>query len=550
MNIEKEVRKLTREGYTPTQIVDKLKIDLKDFPVDVYREELRKIKGIKDDENEIFEEDEGDEENMKKKRSKKKDEDIEEEENKEEKDEENEEDEEDKENEEQEGILPYPKTIKPPEEWFEEFIKPFGVSKEFLRIYKQRIKRRKELPHPNELAADLADMKSGITNARAINYICEEYAYALEDYLREVGENERLLRRSFGIKVSTPRPSPPSYYGYSAYPQYGYNSPDNPFYPPYPYPQPYQYNPQPPYSQPPHSPPPGDGGFLKELKELREEVKNLKLSSSRNDGTRAYIDQLLKKIEKLEDELKERDRERIERLERELERARMSGISRDEIEDMVRRTIEEYKGRLTPEDVKKIIEDEIKKLDLKLSKEDREYLIAKERLELEREKLRNEGKTKEMVANAIRTGLASVGEAIARTLTEAGTEKTFEVTGRQQGEIWNFQCPNCGSPITAPMGNKIVTCPRCGVSYTVELPQSNLPVPSPATNIPSQPIEQPKQEQEEPQEKIEEKPQQEKTEEPKQEIEEKFVCPVCGKEFPTERKLRGHMIHHKMKGGE
>jgi len=546
MNIEKEVRKLTREGYTPTQIVDKLKIDLKDFPVDVYREELRKIKGIKDDENEIFEEDEGDEENMKKKRSKKKDEDIEEEENKEEeeKDEENEEDEEDKENEEQEGILPYPKTIKPPEEWFEEFIKPFGVSKEFLRIYKQRIKRRKELPHPNELAADLADMKSGITNARAINYICEEYAYALDDYLKEVGENERLLRRSFGIKVSTPKPSPPPYYGYPM-PQY-----ENPYYTPNPQPYPTypSYPHYPPY--PSNNPyPPDDGNpLIKELKDLREEVKTLKLMSrgSRGDGQREYIDHLLKKIEKLEDELKERDRERIEKLERELERTRTSGIvTRDEIEEMVRRTIEEYKGRLTPEDVKRIIEEELKKLDIRLSKEDREYLIAKEKLQLEREKLQQEGKTKEMVANAIRTGLSGIGEAIARTLIEAsGSERTYEVTGMQEGEIWRVKCPNCNSLITAPIGNKIITCPRCGMNYTVEIPGTSpqpLQQPQPQPQVEIQPEKQ----------EIEEKPAPppEQTEE-KQEIEEKFVCPVCGKEFPTERKLRGHMIHHKKKKEE
>lgn len=534
MNIEEEVRKLTREGYKPTEIVKKLGIDLEEFPVHIYREELRKMKGLSVEEDDVV----GDDENMK------------EEEKKDEKY-----DEEEENNKDEQVILPYPKEIKPPEEWFEEFIKPFGVSKEFLRIYKQRIKRRKELPHPNELAADLADMKSGITNARAINYICEEYAYALEDYLREVGENEKLLRRSFGIKVSLPRPQPTSYFGYN--PQYPYYDTTQqhqnpiPFYYPNPYPNPYSIHPYPPQQ----TPPPGNGGpFMQELKELREEIKRLKAISvsSKDDGSRTYINQLLSKIEKLEDELKQRDRERIEKLERELEKTRLTGmVTKEEIENMVRRTIEEYKGRLTPEDVKKIIEEEIKKLDIRLSKDDREYLIAKEKLQLEREKLQHEGKTKEMVANAIRTGLASVGEAIARTLVQTGTEKSFEVTGRQSGELWQFQCPNCNAIITAPTGSKIITCPKCGMSYTVELPtqiqQPQIPIQSPSKEMPKE-----NQQITSEQQQLQTQPQaqsEDKKEEPakKEEIKEKYVCPICGKEFDTEPKLRGHMIHHKRK---
>jgi len=516
MNIEEEVRRLTREGYKPTQIMEKLDIkDLKDFPIDIYRDELRKIRGREDDSMKI-KKDMDEEESEKTKEEKKREE----------------EEEEEKEEEEEEEILPYPKTIKPPEEWFEEFIKPFGVSKEFLRIYKQRIKRRKELPHPNELAADLADMKSGITNARAINYIAEEYAYALEEYMREIGENERLLRRSFGIRVAPPRPSltyPTWTGGYNySHPEYyyppTYYSPPPP---PAPNPSHNPHNSPNPYNHPYNSP---DHPIIQELNKLREELRRIKERPIRTeDPSRTYIQQLLQRIEKLEDELKERDKERIEKLERELERAREGGISRQEIENMVHRILEEYRTRLTPEDVERIIKEHLDRLNIQLSKEDREYLIAKEKINLEREKLKESGETKKMIANAVRTGLASIGEAISRTLMESGTQTSHAVVGTQIGNIWKVACPNCGATITAPVGKKDIVCPKCGARYSVQTSPATIPAsptsppPSPSLPTPKQPTPPPA---------------------PTIETEEKFVCPECGKEFDSEKKLRGHMLHH------
>ena len=415
------------------------------------------------------------------------------------------------------GLLPYPKDIKPPEEFFREFIEPYGVKKEFMRIYYERIKRRKELPHPNELAADLADMKSGITNARAINYIAEEYSYALQDYLREVGENERMLRTSFGIKVGMPKPHNPGYiasinpyqqypnnplFGYPqqpvypsynnpGYPNYNnpgypnYNNPgypNNPVYPSYNNPgYPNYNNPGYPNYQPPI--PPSDKSLYKEIEDLKRLIRERDTSAVRSKYN-DYTHQLLSRIEKLEDELKERERERIERLEQELREATMNkGFSRDDAEQIVRRILEEYQQRVTPEDVRKILKEEIDRINMNLSKEDRDFLISKEKLNIEREKLREKSKTREAIAEAVRSGFSSIGQALSRTLLESGSNTEYAVQGysNQNQSLWQVQCPGCGAIITAPIGSKVIQCPSCNRKYTVELPGSATPSTSPTS---------------------------------------------------------------------
>jgi len=378
------------------------------------------------------------------------------------------------------GLLPYPRTIKPPEEFFREFIEPYGVKKDFLTIYYERIKRRKELPHPNELAADLADMKSGITNARAINYIAEEYSYALQDYLREVGENERMLRTSFGIKVGMPKPYNPGYPGpvdpyqhyqptpYPGNPYAGY--PQQPSYPGYPvYPN-YNHPGYPGYMglQPPMTQ--GDSGLRKEIEELKRLIRERDAAVVRSKDN-GYTHQLLARIEKLEDELKERDRERIERLEQQLREATMrQGFSERDAEQIVRRIMDEYHQRVTPDDVRKILKEEVGKITMGMSKDDRDFLISKEKLEIEREKLKEKSKTREAIAEAVKTGFSSIGQALSRTLLEAGSNTEYAVQGYSNANesLWQVQCPSCGAMITAPIGSKVIQCPNCGRRYTVE----------------------------------------------------------------------------------
>lgn len=78
-----------------------------------------------------------------------------------------------------------------PSVFLEEFLNDFEVRGSFIKIYKRRYGRKKALPTPHTLAADLLDMGSGISNDRFASYIAEEYQAELEaeGYLDDGGSS-------------------------------------------------------------------------------------------------------------------------------------------------------------------------------------------------------------------------------------------------------------------------------------------------------------------------------------------------------------------------
>ncbi|GAJ23824.1 unnamed protein product, partial [marine sediment metagenome] len=64
----------------------------------------------------------------------------------------------------------------------------------------RRVKRRNALPYPSDLAADIQDMASGITNPKSANYIAEEYSYDIKEYEKRL-KSANKLRSSIGYAV-------------------------------------------------------------------------------------------------------------------------------------------------------------------------------------------------------------------------------------------------------------------------------------------------------------------------------------------------------------
>lgn len=343
--------------------------------------------------------------------------------------------------------LPYPAKGKPPEDFFKEFVKEYPtITPQFVDIQTRRIKRRKALPHPQELASDLSDMPSGITNPRTINYIAEEYSYALKDYLREIGADAKPVT-PFGVSIPEQK-----------LPYYQPSVVDN-----------IDHSRQ----------APSDGVSMKDFliwqKEqeaytLREKVEALKNEIHRphSDENQQY---LAKQIDELRGEIKKRDEDDRGRLRDEIEALKLGAskqqpITPTDIEKLIERTLEEREGRITPGTIKKIVQEQMSSLkprDGGLTKVDLDFLLEKDRIKLEEKKLTDAGKSRDKIAEAIGEGVSTFGTALGKTLgqSSAPADET----------MLHIPCPECGTIITAPVGTPIVTCPKCFKKWTVGLPE-------------------------------------------------------------------------------
>jgi len=111
---------------------------------------------------------------------------------------------EEKEPPEQEGrkpSTPY-EEAEPADVFFRKFLSEFPFKEDFVDLICRRVKRRNALPYPSDLAADIQEMLSGITNPKSANYIAEEYSYELKDYEKRLKDTNK-LRSSMGYNVDS-----------------------------------------------------------------------------------------------------------------------------------------------------------------------------------------------------------------------------------------------------------------------------------------------------------------------------------------------------------
>lgn len=391
-------------------------------------------------------------------------------------------------------LVPYAE-MGEPEDFLRGFLEGYEFKDKFIDLLCRRVVLREELPHPNDLAADLLSMEgSGVKSARNASAIAEDYAYAYKKYVGEMREQNR-----------------PHTIGYDTRPSES---------PRYPGGIPYDSNR---YTYKDHERPRGRGISVREPQRDREEeerrpdrydmdqpvtMKDLLLwqreqelqrlredDGGRRRGNEEEPSWIRDRVEKLEDEIRRRDEERMQRLEDELKAARNTpppaGVSRDEVANMVEGIFDAHSKKLTAEDVQRIIRDQTADFRVGLTKDDLEYLKAKDQFRLDERKLDEKGKTRDELAKIARGGFSQIGQIVARTLTETGATTGVPTKGvaDQTGNILQVSCPGCGAAITAPIIENMIQCPQCGRSYTVERPPYETLPPAPIPPKEEAPIE-------------------------------------------------------------
>ncbi len=157
--------------------------------------------------------------------------------------------------------------------------------------------------------------------------------------------------------------------------------------------------------------------------------------------------------------------------------------SKEEVMQMVENLFDARSKKITTEDVQRIVRDETSKFQVGLTKDDLDYLKAKDQYRLEERKLDDKSKSRDEFAKIARSATSQVGQILARTLTESGAITGTPTKGiaDQTGTVIQVACPGCGAAITSPITENMIQCSQCGRQYTVERPpDETLPPPTPA----------------------------------------------------------------------
>lgn len=370
--------------------------------------------------------------------------------------------------------------IPEPEDWLRGFLDSYKLKEPFIQAQCARVKRRNQLPTPSDLMVDMKEADSGQRNLLMIRDIVEDYDFAVDEYMKKRDKmmNYPMVRRH-GIPINRGHPLPSDREIYRGgipirdpYNQYPYD----PQYPPQAcdYPPQYPYSPQYerggiPIQRPPVYPQP--------YQTLEQELERL-----------ANIQRLFAKTEEKNPEF-----ERLERENQDIKRV-LEQMQKQKQQELLQE-MQEYKSQLYNEiQRRKELEQHIRDQEFKLAQQGRSetdvrYEEAKNKFELEKMKLEESGKTRDAVSTAIKGGLSSIGQAIARTATEVSTGAQTNVVGYQSGKhTWQLNCPACNHIINAPVDARIVVCPSCGGEFEVMNDQEEQPkqqfIP------PSQPIPQ------------------------------------------------------------
>jgi len=460
-------------------------------------------------------------------------------------------------------VMNKPKFVPPPIEeppspsdFFVQVMRPFVehgvIQKSFVDFYAYRIASRNELPTPQALAADLQELKSGVKAPRMIQFIVEEYATKLNEYLAKAGGNATQISQ-FGITPPQPQyPTP-----YAGIPVSSNPNPTTqyPFIP---------VNTKPPVSLVSYQNPNNEQymtikDFMlwqkeQELRQLKEQLE----SKNQNE----FVNQIMEEIKELRKEREQEMKEKIKELERKLEE-KGDKLTREDIREELKNLLKLKEERITKEDIERIVENVLKKTTphrpMSITPEEIERLKIENEFKLKMKEYEDKKETRDTIAKAIKEGFSLFGKAVYRTMLEEGTEERLPTEGvESETGLMELICPSCNNTIITPVSSKRVTCPHCGKIWIIERPshieemsepQSPPPPPKSTPEPASQEPEPPPPPKSEP--KIEVK-QIEVEKPPEQEVpilqdkEGNYVCPICGSKFKTERGLKTHVgMKHK-----
>lgn len=373
--------------------------------------------------------------------------------------------------------LPY-EEIPEPEDWLRDFLQGYKMKEPFIRAQCARVQRRNQLPTPSDLMVDMKEADSGQKNLHMIRDIVEDYDYAVEDYLKK---REKLLnmpltrRRGIPIRQDQMLPSermrggiPYSNLQYPPREQYPPRDPYNP-YDANPY---YQYPPQSYGIGIPVGPPPQTQPYQSLEQEL-ERLARIQQLFVKTEEKNPALERAERELQEFKQKLDQMEQQRQQEILAELQQYRQQLHQESER----RRELEERYRQLEFQQAQKgLTENELK------------YEELKDRHNLELRKLEEGGKTRETIAQAVKTGFSSIGQAIFRTAQEIGTEDQKEMPGYTDNKnMWQAECPYCHTPITAPLSAKQVICPGC--NRQLELTDEQPPTPAPIQIQPQTPIE-------------------------------------------------------------
>jgi rubrerythrin len=358
--------------------------------------------------------------------------------------------------------LPPYEEVPDPAAWLESFLSSYALKPAFIQVQINRVARRRELPHPSDLMADIQQMDSGQKNLRQISYIIEEYDYGMRDYMKKYEIQQKPVSPHYGIPLPETRYERRERYG-------GYNAPSGEYDPyqerrpePSTYRNPYYDNYPPPeqrgapigYNQPP--------SVVSELERYARIQNLMKEAQEKNP----MLEQLQQANVAIATELAEIKAERSREIASKLDR--------------MESTVQQYLVREQSQQ-DKIRELEMSQTQKTVTESDLKMQEIADKHTLEMRKLDEKGKTRDTIAGAVTTGFSQVGQAIFRTAQEQG-EIEQEPTDRYTDgrHMWQAECPYCQTMITAPASAKTIICPRC--SKQLEVSDQTEISPSPTTS--------------------------------------------------------------------
>lgn len=394
--------------------------------------------------------------------------------------------------------IPY-EEVEPADVFLRNFLSEFDFKEQFIDLLCRRVKRRNALPYPNDLAADIQDMPSGITNPKSANYIAEEYSYVLKDYEKRLKSTNK-LRGSMGYAVDLSESHDTGHDGSHGISLDRYKGDDGQV-------RDVRRDREGQTVEKTSVDPIKEvrkryrsrkAEYLEELMDVKEiadmereldggkekqeeEIKRLREENQRlreGDGHRNDPNsEMRERITKLEDDIRQRDADRMQRLDDDLKAARNTplpqqnpgSLNSEEVSQLVGREIDARTKNVTIDDVERVAQRVVGNR-VALTKDDLVYMESRDKFHLEEKKLDESGKTRDVIGNAITDGFKRFGNIVGRMMTGEGETTGIPVDGYtdQAGEMMQIACLDCKSVITAPVGSPAVVCPGCGKRWTVE----------------------------------------------------------------------------------
>ena len=337
----------------------------------------------------------------------------------------------------------------------------------FINLVCLRARNLGQIPYAANLSDAMRVMDSGVKNPGNAAYIAELYEADLRKYLQERNKLEEYYRTPHGgidVSRSPYEVNRAQYPGMPMSNPWNGNQYQNPQYN-----QNYSNYPRmSPYNQQQQSP--AERAAMERLAQIEADIKRRDEEDRRRlereldelKNTIKNSPQMDPTVERLNQKIEQLEAERIRRQEEDMSRLKMQiqqGMGLREQD--VLRILESREAKLKPEDVQRMINEAMNN-QKSLTELDLQFNKAKDEHALEVMKIQEKSKTRDTIADAVKTGFSQIGVAIAKTASEQGTSDNKQMTGYTDGKnMWQAECPYCNTPITAPLSAKMVICPGC-----------------------------------------------------------------------------------------